>query len=130
MDLSRKVVRLGARRATSFVLALSLLAIGLTPSTGFALSKDERAALLRQQIADVDLKIVNTQAELAAVGGPSCCLGCGLVWLAVIPGLLIWYFVDVKPKEDKKRELTHRLERLQQEKQMLQNQLMIIEMSD
>ncbi len=113
------------------VMAAAFMVAGLTPTTAHAQSKDAQIAALQMQINSLDLRISQADRELAAVGEPNWACGCGLmVVLAVIPGALIWYFTDVKPKEDRKREIQTRIDRLQQEKQNLQNQMMLLQSSN
>ena len=119
-----------ARKAAHCLLILSVAFMGLTPPACRADTKDAQVATLQLQVNALDLKISQADRELAAVGEPNWGCGCGaMVLLAVIPGAILWYFADVKPKEDKKREIQARIDRLQQEKQNLQNQIMLLQSS-
>ena len=117
-------------KSIHFAMVVAVLVAGLTPPAALAQSKDAQIASLQMQINTTDQRISDADREPAAVGDPNWGCGCGLmVVLAVIPGAIIWYFADVKPKEDRKHEIQAKIDRLQQEKQNLQNQMMLLQSS-
>jgi peptidoglycan hydrolase CwlO-like protein len=128
MSTSRPFVYSPFARSTQIAIAVALIVAGLTPPAAKAQSKDEQIAQLQSQINYLERRIYQADKELADVGEPNWACGCGLMVItAIIPGALIWYFVDVKPKQDRKEEIQRRIDRLQQEKLNLQNQMMLLQ---
>jgi len=116
-----------ARKAASCLLILAVAFMGLTPPPCRAQVRDDQVAALQTQIIAIDLKIDQAESELAAVGNPNWCCGCGLMAVLLLaPGMLIWYFTDIKPKEDRKHEISDRINRLQEEKLNLRNQILLL----
>ena len=110
------------------VLLLTWFSIGWSDEKDDS-KKEKQINMLQTQINNIDYQIRSAESELARIGNPNWLCGCGLMtFLAVLPGLAIWYFTDIKPKEDRKKEIEGRIQRLQSEKSNLQNQIMILQM--
>ena len=110
-----------------FALAVALL-LGL-PTLGRCAEGDSSTTrqILQSQLATVNRQLDDAQRELSAIPDPNYCCCIGAFVLAPVIGGIFWYFVDIKPKEDKKHQLEARIQSLTEERHSLQMQLMMLQ---
>ena len=106
------------RRVVSLVLALLLLFPLWNPARG---EESDSAGLLvlKAQLETVNRQLDDAQRQLSAVPGPNFCCCAGAFILAPIIGGILWYFVDIKPKQDTRHRLEYRIQTLTFERQSL-----------
>jgi len=92
-------------------------------------SIDDQIVMIKTKIEQIDREISRTEDELRRVPGPNWLAGC--LWIGCVlglPGAIVWYFTDIKPKGDQRADLKDKIERLQNEKANFENQLMLLQM--
>lgn len=116
----------GFRRVTCMALTLLLLCPVWNPVRG---EEDGSASLqaLQAQLQTVNRQLDDAQRQLSAIPGPNYCCCAGAFILAPIIGGIFWYLVDIKPKEDRRRQLEFRIQTLISERQSLIAQIAILE---
>jgi hypothetical protein len=123
----RKIAGLdGFRRVTCLVLTLLFLSPSWNPVRG---EEGGSAGLqaLKAQLETVNRQLDDAQRQLSAIPGPNYCCCAGAFILAPIIGGIFWYFVDIKPKEDRRNQLQNRIQTLTSERQNLIAQIAILE---
>lgn len=111
-------------------LLLVLLAMLSLPAAARAAQSDttcSRSALVAQ-LATVNRELDDAQSKLTASPAPSTCCCIGSFILFPI-GPLFWYFMDIKPKNDKRHQLEERIQTLTNERQLITTQLMMMQKS-
>jgi len=77
-------------------------------------------------LAQVNRELEQAQAELNRIKPPNWCCCAGAFCLAPVIGGIFWYFVDIKPKQDKRRQLEQRVRDLEWQRNNLQTQLLLL----
>jgi hypothetical protein len=116
----------GFRKVICLVLTLLLLCPLWNPVRGEEGGSAGMQAL-RAQLETVNRQLDDAQRQLSAIPGPSYCCCAGAFILAPIIGGIFWYFVDIKPKEDKRHQLEARIQALTSERQSLIAQIAILQ---
>jgi Tfp pilus assembly protein PilO len=82
---------------------------------------------LKEQLQTVNRQLDDAQRQLSAIPGPNYCCCAGAFILAPVVGGIFWYFVDIKPKQDKRHQLESRIQTLTSERQSLITQIAILD---
>jgi len=90
---------------------------------------DIQIEMINLKIEQIDREIERTERELRNIPGPNWVAGC--LWIGCVlglPGAVVWYFTDIKPKSDQRADLKDKIARLQGQRENLENQLMQLRM--
>jgi hypothetical protein len=84
---------------------------------------EAKLQMLKSQLETVNRQIEDAEKELSRIPNPNWCCCAGAFVLAPVIGGIFWYFVDIKPKQDKRRSLENRIQTLTLERQSLLAQI-------
>lgn len=116
-------------RGLSLALAVALSSSLPAVSRGAEETNTSNIQVLQQQLLTVNSQIDDAQRELNSLPNPNYCCCAGAFILAPIIGGIFWYFVDIKPKQDKRNQLQARIQSLTSERQSLVAQIVLLQES-
>ncbi len=124
---ARHVLLATARQCVCLVMVFVMLQCLLTYGYCGEEATSAKVAAIQAQLAAVNRQIDDAQRELSRTPGPNyCCCAAAFVFAPVIGGIF-WYFVDIKPKQDKRSQLERRIETLTSERRELLTQLALLQ---